>query len=84
MVDQTSNEKLSSKESKKPNKRQLKKKEKNKEKAVPEKVHRANPKVDKYKVISVRLNDELSEIDKQIVIVQQQLDGLNQQRNGKL
>ena len=52
--------------------------------AVPEKLHKVNPNVDKYKVISNRLNDELSEIDKQIVIVQHQLDELNQQRSNKL
>jgi len=82
MVDQTSNEKMSLNESKKPDKRPLKRRDK--DKAVPEKLHKVNPNVDKYKVISNRLNDELSEIDKQIVIVQHQLDELNQQRSNKL
>ena len=40
--------------------------------------------VDKYKVISNRLNDELIEIDKQLFNIKQQLDEVNQQRNKKL
>ena len=40
--------------------------------------------VDKFKAISIRLKDELGDIDGQIVNVQQQLNELKEQRNKKL